>query len=77
MDIVFDNIRTQQKHETETVWNSDPTFVPLPGEVIIYDPDDNYDYQRIKIGDKDGTPLKDLPFINERITDEEIDAICV
>lgn len=68
--------RVQNKHETEAVWNTGTEFVPKPGEFIIYDKDETHDYQRIKIGDDAGTLLSELPFLNERITESEIDAIC-
>lgn len=68
--------RVQNKHETEAIWNTGTTFVPKPGEVIIYDIDDTHDYQRLKIGDPSGKLLSELPFLNERITESEIDAIC-
>ena len=43
--------RIQSKHETEANWNKATNFVPLKGEIIIYDPDTTYDYPRIKVGD--------------------------
>ena len=38
--------RVQNKHDTSTNWAKATTFVPLAGEVIVYD-----DLKRIKIGD--------------------------
>ena len=75
MDIVFDNIRTQQKYEDSSKWEE--FGVPLKGEMIIYGKDTLTGIPRIKIGDANGTPLKNLPFINDRITDEELDEICI
>lgn len=69
------NTRLQQKHDIEANWKKATNFIPLTGEIIIYDKDDNYDYDRIKIGD--GETLVDLlPFINDYITTTEIDEIC-
>lgn len=53
--------RIQQKHATETEW-SNTSFVPLFGEIIIYDTDNNYSYQRVKIGDG-RTRVTELPFL--------------
>lgn len=55
--------RTQQKHDIEANWLKAKNFIPLEGEIIIYDADENYSYQRIKIGDGT-TKVKDLPFDN-------------
>lgn len=67
--------RITLKHDTETNWLKATGFSPLIGEIIIYDKDSTHDYQRIKIGD--GTiNVNNLPFINEVITNDEIDAIC-
>ena len=61
MDIVKYEARVIQKHDTETNWNNS-TFIPLNGELIIYDIDSYYPYQRFKIGD--GVKIvKELPFI--------------
>ena len=43
--------RIQHKHDTETNWLKATNFIPLVGEIIIYDPDELCTYQRIKIGD--------------------------
>ena len=60
--------RVQHKHETEANWLLATNFVPLAGEIIIYDPDpDNEDPSkrysgiRVKIGDGE-TPVNSLPF---------------
>lgn len=42
--------RIQNKHDTEANWNKS-TLVPMQGELIIYDIDANYSYERFKIGD--------------------------
>lgn len=61
--------RIQHKHDTEVNWNQATSFIPLQGELIVYDPDDNYSYPRFKFGDGVvvdgsivGTPVTDLPF---------------
>jgi hypothetical protein len=69
------NTRVINKHDTETNWLKATTFTPKQGEVIVYDIDANYNYERIKIGD--GTRnVNNLPFVNGIITNEEIDAVC-
>ena len=69
------NTRVINKHDTEANWLKATTFTPKQGEVIVYDVDAKYNYERIKIGD--GTRnVNSLPFINDVITDEQIDAIC-
>lgn len=60
--------RIQQKHDVEANWNKATSFVPLAGEVIIYEPDENYTYARFKIGDGE-TFLTDLPFNGENKAD--------
>lgn len=58
------NIKTVhiQKHDTEENW-SKSSLVPSKGQIIIYDPDANYNYARIKIGDGANT-VTNLSFIN-------------
>ena len=53
--------RIQQKHDIEANWKLAVNFIPKQGEIIIYDIDDNYDYERFKIGDGI-TKINDLPF---------------
>ena len=69
--------RIQHKHDIEENWLKATNFTPLDGEIIIYDIDDNYDYERIKVGDGI-TNVSALPFTLdlETFTDEEIDEIC-
>ena len=69
------NARLVNKHDIEEHWLLAKNFVPMKGEIIVYDVDENYNYERFKIGDGE-TTIKDLPFVNEFITSEEIDAIC-
>lgn len=51
MDSIIEKARMQQKHDTASNWTNFPEFVPKPGEIIIYDKDENVKKQRIKIGD--------------------------
>ena len=56
------NSRLQQKHDIEANWNKAVNFIPLLGELILYDPDETYSYTRFKVGD--GIKVaKDLPFV--------------
>lgn len=66
MSIVKFNTRVIQKHDTEANWNNVTDFIPLAGEVVIYDADENYDYTRIKIGDGK-TTVVNLPFSNTQV----------
>lgn len=45
------NTRIIHKHDTETNWNKATNFIPMKGEIIVYDIDDTYNYERFKIGD--------------------------
>ena len=68
--------RIVQKHDTTTNWkNSD--FVPLAGELIIYDSESPNIPARSKLGDG-VTPINELPFTDEAvlITTADIDTIC-
>lgn len=56
--------RIQLKNDTGENWNKAVNFVPLDGEVIIYDVDETHSKPRIKIGDGK-TLVSDLPFANE------------
>lgn len=69
------NGRIVNKHDTEENWLKAVNFTPERGEVIVYDTDENYDYERLKIGDG-VTLVSDLPFVNGVIEDSSIDAIC-
>lgn len=53
--------RIQHKHDTETNWKSAVNFVPLAGEIIIYDADAMNEKPRVKIGDG-VTKVNDLGF---------------
>lgn len=45
------NGRIVLKHDVESNWKLATGFTPMAGEIIIYDIDSNYNYERIKIGD--------------------------
>lgn len=51
--------RIVQKHDTKANWDKATNFVPLKGEIIIYD-----DLKKIKIGDG-ATKVGNLDFIND------------
>lgn len=59
------NLKTRivHKHDTETNWDKATAFIPKQGELIIYDVDENYSYERFKIGDGVHIPNA-LPFVN-------------
>lgn len=57
------------KHETTENWAKAVNFVPKEGEIVIYD------NEKIKIGDGVKN-VNDLDFVNEAMTDAEIDEIC-
>ena len=77
------NVRVKLRTDSHYNWKSkEATFVPLGGEVIVYDILGDIeadflnikpvDFQMIKIGDGHNK-LKDLPFINDFYPKEEID----
>lgn len=53
--------RIVQKHDTEAKWVQKTDFIPNQGEIIVYDIDENYGYERFKIGDG-VTNINELPF---------------
>ena len=69
--------RIVHKHDIEANWNLATGFIPMDGEIIIYDADANYSYKRVKIGDG-STNVANLPFIDEPaldLIDEVSDAL--
>ena len=58
--------RSVQKHDVQKNWEKAENFTPLAGEIIIYDRDENYGYERVKIGDGI-TLVNALPFVDESI----------
>ena len=67
--------RIVHKHDTAEHWSLATNFIPKQGEIIVYDIDSTYTYERIKIGDGT-TNVNALPFVNEIFTNDEIDEIC-
>ena len=60
--------RIVHKHDTAENWLKATTFVPLKGELVVYDIDNEYSYERFKIGDGK-TLVNDLPFADEALKD--------
>ena len=54
--------RMQQKHDIEANWLKAVDFIPLAGEIIVYDADENFNQVRFKIGDGE-TNINNLPFV--------------
>ena len=69
------NTRMQQKHDTQDNWEKALNFIPMAGEIIVYDADANHSTPRIRIGDGT-TKINELPFTVSAIADSEIDSIC-
>lgn len=69
------NIKTriQHKHDIEANWLQAVNFVPLAGELIVYDADADHAKPRIKLGDG-VTLVNQLEFITEDL-DGELQAI--
>ena len=65
--------RIKNKHDIESNWKLATNFVPLNGEIIIYDEDDTHIYKRLKIGDGT-TNVNSLKFFNANI-EERLAAI--
>ena len=63
--------RISQLHKTEAEWNNLPNFVPAQGEFIIFDPDRQYKYARLKVGNGT-TSLRKLPFFIDAATSDFI-----
>ena len=55
--------RIQMKNDVEANWNQATNFIPKKGEIIVYSPDINHNYSRLKIGDGSTTVIN-LPFID-------------
>ena len=76
--------RVQHKHDIEANWLLATNFIPLAGELIIYDVDDNHPKIRAKIGDGE-TLLSELPWAldeaaletatNNKLTELEADIL--
>lgn len=65
------NMRIQQKHDIEANWLLATNFVPLDGELIVYDVDTEHSFVRFKVGNGVDN-VSALPFsIEKRIVDVE------
>ena len=67
--------RIVHKHDTESNWLKATNFIPIKGEIIVYDIDENYNYERMKIGDGI-TVVSSLQFVIDMISNDVIDDIC-
>lgn len=70
------NLKTRiiHKHDVESNWTLATGFTPKQGEIIVYDIDDNYNYERIKIGDGVQN-VNDLPFADDTLKTEFVSQI--
>lgn len=70
------NGRIVMKHDTAGNWALATNFRPLPGELIIYEPDETHPYPRFKVGvaeDPNANPvvgklISELPFADEHLS---------
>lgn len=60
------NTRIVHKHDTEANWLKAVNFIPKQGEIIVYDIDGTYNYERFKIGDGK-TSVSALPFADDAV----------
>lgn len=78
------NSRIIHKHDVEANWLKATNFIPKQGEIIVYDIDTTYTYERIKIGDGK-TLVSALPFVDDALrttllaeinaVDDKVDAV--
>lgn len=61
--------RIIHKHDVEANWLKAVNFIPKKGEIIVYDVDGTYTYERIKIGDGVAA-VSALPFADNHVTQE-------
>ena len=62
----FTNVRIVHKHDVEANWLKATNFRPKQGEIIVYDRDNTYNYERIKVGDGE-TLVSSLPFVDDAV----------
>ena len=68
------NTRIIHKHATAAVWeDTGDRFIPMQAELIVYDKDDEHDYQRFKFGDG-SKDVNELPFAHAGSADEAAQA---
>lgn len=82
------NIKSRiiHKHDIESNWKLATNFIPMKGEIIVYDIDNVYNYERFKIGDGN-TLVSALPFTDDAlrtyllseigVVDDKVDAVSV
>lgn len=70
----FLNTRIVNKHDSAENWSKATNFTPKQGEIIVYDVDENYDYERIKIGDGVQN-VNALPFVDDALRTEILERI--
>lgn len=58
--------RLVQKHDIQSNWEKATNFIPMAGEIIIYDKDENHSYERLKIGDGIQN-VDNLPFVDDAV----------
>lgn len=58
------NSRIVLKHDSEANWNKATGFIPKLGEIIIYEPNEEHEEPRVKIGDGINI-VSNLPFIKD------------
>lgn len=63
------NTRVKNKHDTEANW-SKSNLIPLNGEIIIFEADDNTPYPRFKVGDGE-TSINNLPFTDSEYVKQD------
>lgn len=68
------NIKSRiiHKHDVESNWILATNFTPKQGEIIVYDVDSNYNYERLKIGDGEHN-VNELPFSTDNLTADDLD----
>lgn len=59
--------RISHLHKTEAEWSKLKGWIPAVAELVVYDPDDSYNYARLKVGDGK-TALEALPFFVDSAT---------
>lgn len=61
--------RLVQKHDTQANWEKATGFIPMAGEIIIYDIDATHTHERVKVGDGK-TLVSALPFVGDNKVDK-------
>ena len=68
---IYDAHALRKYHNLEINWEQQTDFIPLQGELIVYDIDNTHSYERFKIGDGVSN-VNTLPFVVTPIADNEI-----